>query len=129
MNSPPLLNSEFWVGWTFYINSLLDLLTPASKLIQLQQIREELHFVYNEQFNRLTQRIGSKEFAVIIGWSQPQLAAFRNNGDNFPLPVEIFAATPIWTLGQAENFLRIIDARKVLKKRGDWSSMQKQDLS
>ncbi|MEK5034942.1 hypothetical protein MKY96_26155 [Paenibacillus sp. FSL R7-0302] len=62
----PLLNSEFWVGLTLYINSLLALLTPASKFIHRRQIREELHCVYNDQFNRLTQRIGSKEFAVII---------------------------------------------------------------
>lgn len=79
-----LLENEFWVEWTRYINSLLDLLTPASEIIHQWHIREDLHYVYNEQFNRLTQRLGTKEFASIIGWSQRQLAAFRSNGDNFP---------------------------------------------
>ncbi|MDQ0896286.1 MULTISPECIES: hypothetical protein [unclassified Paenibacillus] len=123
-----ILKTELWVSWTEYTRKLLELLLKAPNLVHKEHVRDDLHYVYNEQFNRLTQRIGIKEFASIIGWSQRQLAAFRSNGDNLPAPVELLGATPIWTLGQAENFLRIIESRKVLKIRGDWSSMQEQTL-
>lgn len=124
-----LLETDFWVSWTDYTRQLLDLLLKAPKILLDEHVRSDLHYVYNEQFIRLTQRIGIKEFASIIGWSQRQLAAFRSNGSKFPAPVEMLGATPIWTIGQAEDFLRVLNARKVLKIRGDWTSMQEQKMN
>ncbi|MCA1066112.1 hypothetical protein QTG56_25505 (plasmid) [Rossellomorea sp. AcN35-11] len=123
-----LLDTDFWRSWVRYTKQLLELLIEAPKVVHDYQVRDDLHYVYNEQFTRLSKRIGIKEFAGIIGWSQRKLTAFRSNGNPMPEPVDILAATPVWTLGQAENFLRIIESRKVLQVRGDWTSMKEEEF-
>lgn len=94
------LKTDFWVSWVIYTKQLLKMLMEAPKIVHDFQVRDDLQYVYNEQFTRLTRRIGIKEFVEIIGWSQRKLTAFRSNGNPMPEPVDILAATPVWTLGQ-----------------------------
>jgi hypothetical protein len=96
-------------------------------VIQHKNLIGEILFVYNEQFYRLTRRIGLLEFADLIGWSNRQLSAFRSKNKQFPLPVDHLAVTPLWTVGQAEDFKRILENRSIRGIRGDWTSTQEKE--
>ena len=61
--------------------------------------------------------VGTKEFAEILGWST---AAFsmkysrqcegRKVRNPLPKPIQILAATPLWTLEQAEKYKKSLEA-------------------
>lgn len=124
-NFKPIHQTKFWDSWSDYIISLLSDLCKAPKIVQDIHVRSKLYHIYNEQFMRLSRRIGLKEFASTIGWSSRHLAAFKTKG-NLPVPLEVLSATPLWSLGQLENFMRILNARGETKSRGDWNSMLEQ---
>lgn len=59
--------------------------------------------------------VGLKEFAEEIGWDKARLStkySRQRNGKKvrplLPEPIQILAATPIWTLSQAQEYKKII---------------------
>lgn len=120
-----LNDNEVWKRWSVYVEELLDFLDNMTFSKQQEQAREDLKFAYYVEYQRLTQRIGTKEFASIIGWTPQQLAACYSKLNNkLPIPVEFTAATPLWTIGQAENFSRMISATKKSKHRSERRSIE-----
>lgn len=62
--------------------------------------------------------VGIKEFAELLGWDKARLSTKynrqrtgRNVRPTLPEPVQVLAATPIWTLEQAQAYKRIIDGK------------------
>ena len=62
--------------------------------------------------------VGIKEFAELLGWDKARLSTKYNRqrtGANvrplLPEPVQVLAATPIWTLRQAQAYKRLIDGK------------------
>lgn len=91
-NKEELLKNVKWVEWTKYIDNRLKEIKdfPISVLNTL--LFGDLHFVYNEQFDRLTRKISLAEFQEIL----------KDDITEFPFPVLIIGGNPIWTVGQAE---------------------------
>ncbi|ACA42309.1 hypothetical protein Bsph_p079 (plasmid) [Lysinibacillus sphaericus C3-41] len=55
--------------------------------------------------------VGTKEFAEILGWTKAKLStkySRQRDGqkvkDPLPEPIQLLAATPVWTLEQAMNY-------------------------
>ncbi|MFT9848190.1 hypothetical protein [Aneurinibacillus sp. REN35] len=66
--------------------------------------------------NVLPQLVGLKEFAEIIGWDKARLSTkYSRQRDGkkvrppLPEPIQILAATPVWTKEQALAYKKIID--------------------
>lgn len=62
--------------------------------------------------------VGLKEFAELLGWDKARLStkyARQREGKKvrpvLPEPIQILAATPIWTLRQAERYKDIVDGK------------------
>ncbi|NRF94685.1 hypothetical protein HQN89_27690 [Paenibacillus frigoriresistens] len=119
--------SVFWNSWKNEIDELICDLITAPPVIQNKNLVGDILYVYNEQFYRLNRRIGLQEFADLIGWSNRQLSAFRSKNNHFPIPVDHLAATPLWTVGQAEDFKRVLESRSIRGVRGDWTSTEKKE--
>ncbi len=62
--------------------------------------------------------VGTKEFAELLGWSKANLSTkFKRQREGrkvknpLPEPVHILAATPVWTLEQAEQYKEELNRR------------------
>ncbi|MDQ0896289.1 MULTISPECIES: tetratricopeptide repeat protein [unclassified Paenibacillus] len=95
------INYFFWDTWTARIENIIDAFLGMPESLTYNHIRTDLDFVYNTQYQRLTERIGDKEFAKILGVSSKE---FKEISEKIPLPVQYIngGLVPLWTLGQAE---------------------------
>lgn len=69
----------------------------------------------NTEIQKIPPLVGTKEFAELLGWSKANFSTkFKRQRDGkkvknpLPEPVHILAATPVWTLEQAEKYKKTI---------------------
>ncbi|RKJ75246.1 hypothetical protein D7X33_17715 [Butyricicoccus sp. 1XD8-22] len=71
--------------------------------------------------------VGLKEFAEVIGWERARLSVKYTRQQEgkkvrppIPEPVQMLAATPLWTLKQAEAYKKLLNKdNKANDKDGD----------
>ncbi|MDQ0255622.1 tetratricopeptide (TPR) repeat protein [Evansella vedderi] len=111
---------ERW--WRFLVPRLKKLRDLPKDFVKIQ-ILFGLYRHYSSEFLRIQKPIGSSEFADIVGWKGNKFRAYAKKKGVLPKPYAKLKSTPLWNVGQAESFKRVLLHRELTGgKRRDWNT-------
>jgi hypothetical protein len=113
---------KYLLAWSNRMQKIVEDLMYLPNHFVKEQIESALIGTFEKAFDELSKRIGLDEFASIIGWEKKKLSVYRQREEVVPEPIEILAATPLWTVGQAQTFKRVIENREETGVKGDWTT-------
>ncbi|MDQ0271220.1 hypothetical protein [Cytobacillus purgationiresistens] len=109
--------SKGFIKFTQVITSegeLVEFINEVLKHIQLKSIPTHNQLIETKgiaRWNYVPPLVGLKEFAEVIGWDKARLStkyARQREGKKvrppLPVPIQVLASSPIWTLEQAQNY-------------------------
>jgi hypothetical protein len=114
---------NFLGAWWNFLVGKLEALRSLPKRFVVQDILANLYGIYANEYYRLTKPIGSSEFAEFLRWPKNKFRAYMQKPNVLMSPYIELKSTPLWTVGQAEAFNRVLLHRDVTKfNKGDWKT-------
>jgi tetratricopeptide (TPR) repeat protein len=112
-----LAEAPFWIQWTKYITSLLQELMLLPESAQNELLRDDLHYVYNEMYERFAERISLSQLhkmlgVRVIGGAKPH---------EIPFPVQFVDTSPLYTVGQVYECRWTVMSLRQMK--GNWQEL------
>ncbi|WP_156289501.1 hypothetical protein [Oceanobacillus salinisoli] len=110
--------NEYWMVWAEEIKDLLSIYIRMPKDFLFVSLQYGLNESYSYEFYRLMNRIGPDEFVDVLGIDHKKFEEYKRKNREFPKPIQHLGNNPLWTVGQAEEFRRVLQLDRIydLKK-------------